>query len=52
LMLHLHGQMTFRAIAKARQISTNTAKSRYRYGIDKLRSILNGEVSQCNRQTT
>jgi RNA polymerase sigma-70 factor (ECF subfamily) len=52
LMLHLHGQMTFRAIAKARQISPNTAKSRYRYGIDKLRSILNGEVSQCDRQTT
>ncbi len=45
LMLHLHGQMTFRAIAKTRRISTNTAKSRYRYGIDKLRSILNGEVS-------
>ncbi len=45
LMLHLHGQMTFRAIAKGQQISTNTAKSRYRYGIDKLRSILNGEVS-------
>jgi RNA polymerase sigma-70 factor (ECF subfamily) len=45
LMLHLHGQMTFQAIAKARQISTNTAKSRYRYGIDKLRSILNGKVT-------
>jgi RNA polymerase sigma-70 factor (ECF subfamily) len=52
LMLHLHGQMTFRAIAQARQISTNTAKSRYRYGIDKLRSILDGKVSQCDRQTT
>jgi RNA polymerase sigma-70 factor (ECF subfamily) len=52
LMLHLHGQMTFRAIAQARRISTNTAKSRYRYGIDKLRSILNGEVSQCNQQKT
>jgi len=52
LMLHLHGQMTFRTIAKARQISTNTAKSRYRYGIDKLRSILNGEVSQCRQQKT
>jgi RNA polymerase sigma factor (sigma-70 family) len=52
VMLHLHGQMTFRAIAKARQISTNTAKSRYRYGIDKLRSILNGEVGPCDRQTT
>jgi len=52
LMLHLHGQMTFQAIARARQISTNTAKSRYRYGIDKLRSILNGKVSRCNQQTT
>jgi RNA polymerase sigma-70 factor (ECF subfamily) len=52
LMLHLHGQMTFRAIAQARQISTNTAKSRYRYGIDKLRSILDGKVSPCDQQTT
>jgi RNA polymerase sigma-70 factor (ECF subfamily) len=52
LMLHLHGQMTFQAIGKARQISTNTAKSRYRYGIDRLRSILNGKVSKCNRQMT
>ena len=50
LMLHLHGQMTFQAIARSRQISTNTAKSRYRYGIDKLRSILNGKASKCNRQ--
>ncbi len=50
LMLHLHGQMTFHTIAKARQISTNTAKSRYRYGIDKLRSVLNGKVSQCDQQ--
>jgi RNA polymerase sigma factor (sigma-70 family) len=52
VMLHLHGQMTFQAIARAGQISTNTAKSRYRYGIDKLRSILNGKVSKCNRQMT
>jgi RNA polymerase sigma-70 factor (ECF subfamily) len=52
LMLHMHGQMTFQAIARARRISTNTAKSRYRYGIDKLRSILNGRISKCNRQMT
>jgi RNA polymerase sigma-70 factor (ECF subfamily) len=52
VMLHLQGQMTFRAIAKARHISTNTAKSRYRYGIDKLRSILDGKVSPCDQQTT
>ncbi|MBN1905928.1 MAG: sigma-70 family RNA polymerase sigma factor [Deltaproteobacteria bacterium] len=41
VMMHLHASMTFREIASARQISTNTAKSRYRYGIEKLRSILN-----------
>ncbi len=52
VMLHLHGQMTFHAIAKAMAISTNTAKSRYRYGIDKLRVTLNGEVTKCNQQTT
>ncbi|MGE5295097.1 MAG: RNA polymerase sigma factor [Solirubrobacterales bacterium] len=52
VMLHLHGQMTFQAIAKAMQISTNTVKSRYRYGIDKLRVTLNGEVTECNQQTT
>ena len=52
VMLHLHGRMTFQAIAKAMQISTNTAKSRYRYGIDKLRVTLNGEVTKCNQQTT
>ena len=42
VMMRLHASMTFRDIAKARRISTNTAKSRYRYGIDKLRSLLNG----------
>ncbi|MEN6576157.1 MAG: RNA polymerase sigma factor [Phycisphaerales bacterium] len=52
VLLHLHGRMTFQAIAKAMQISTNTAKSRYRYGIDKLRVTLNGEVTKCNQQTT
>ena len=52
VMLHLHGQMTFQAIAKAMQISTNTAKSRYRYGIDKLRVTLNSEVTECDQQTT
>ena len=46
VMLHLHGSMTFGAIAKARQISPNTAKSRYRYGIDRLRSLLNGEATR------
>jgi len=51
VMLRLHGQMTFQAIAKAMRVSTNTAKSRYRYGMDKLRVTLNGEVTKCNQQT-
>ena len=40
VMMHLYASMTFREIAKSRQISPNTAKSRYRYGIDKLRTLL------------
>ena len=46
VLMHLHGSMTFGAIARARQISTNTARSRYRYGLDKLRLLLNGEVTR------
>ncbi len=46
VMLHLHSSMTFDAIARVREISPNTAKSRYRYGIDKLRSIFNGELDE------
>ncbi|HPC94232.1 MAG TPA: RNA polymerase sigma factor [Sedimentisphaerales bacterium] len=46
VLMHLHGSMTFGAIARARQISPNTVKSRYRYGIDKLRLLLNGEATR------
>ena len=44
IMLHFQAQMTFKTIAKLLGISVNTAKSRYRYGLDKLRLILNEEV--------
>jgi len=44
IVLHIHGQMRFRIIAKSLGISVNTVKGRYRYGIQKLRSILNGEI--------
>jgi RNA polymerase sigma-70 factor (ECF subfamily) len=44
IVLHIHGQMRFRIIAKILGISVNTVKGRYRYGISKLRSILNGEI--------
>ena len=44
VVLHLRGGLTFRQIAKMQNVSTNTAQGRYRYAIDKLRSILNGKV--------
>lgn len=44
IVLRMHGQMRFGAIAKSLGISTNTAKGRYRYGINKLRSVLNGKI--------
>ena len=44
ITLHLQGNMKFTQIAKLRGTSVNTIRSRYRYGLDKLRSILNSEV--------
>ena len=44
VVLHLQGRMPFRQIAKLQGISVNTAMSRYRYGLDKLRSALDGEL--------
>lgn len=35
--------LTFKEIALALKVSINTAQSRYRYGIEKLRTSLNGE---------
>ena len=46
IALRMHGQLRFKAIAKSLGISVNTVKGRYRYGIQKLRSILNGEISK------
>ncbi|MFC1782934.1 RNA polymerase sigma factor [Planctomycetota bacterium] len=46
IILHLHGDMKFREIARTQQTSIKTVQSRYRYGLDKLRSLLNSEV--CN----
>ncbi len=40
IMLHHQAAMTFKTIAESQGISVNTAKSRYRYGLDKLRLIL------------
>ena len=44
IVLHLQSKLRFREIARLQGISVNTAQSRYRYGLDKLRSSLNSEV--------
>lgn len=44
IVLHLHGQLRFRDIAKLQNISTSTAKGRYSYGIDQLSSVLDEEA--------
>jgi len=44
VLLRLKAGMKFRDIAQLQQTSVNTVLSRYRYGLEKLRSLLNGEV--------
>jgi RNA polymerase sigma factor (sigma-70 family) len=44
VVLHVRGQLRFKAIAKLQQVSIKTVQSRYRYGLDKLREILDGKV--------
>jgi len=44
LSLRVYGHMTFKEIARQQGVSTNTALGRYRYAIDRLRSLLNSEV--------
>jgi RNA polymerase sigma-70 factor (ECF subfamily) len=46
IVLHLHHEMKFREIAGALDVSINTVQSRYRYGLDKLRSTLNSVVDK------
>jgi RNA polymerase sigma-70 factor (ECF subfamily) len=41
--LHVYGKMTFREIAQAQAVSIKTVQSRYRYGLDKLRTLLERE---------
>ncbi len=46
ITLHMQSGMTFRRIARWQKTSISTVQGRYRYGIDKLRSLLNGERSE------
>jgi RNA polymerase sigma-70 factor (ECF subfamily) len=44
IVLHLQVGMTFRDIANSQNVSINTIQSRHRYGLEKLRSLLDGKV--------
>ena len=46
LLLHLYSGLKFKAIAKMQMESINTIQGRYRYGLDKLRSLLNNELEK------
>lgn len=43
VMLRHFSDLRFKTIAATQKVSVNTVQGRYRYGIDKLRSLLNGE---------
>ncbi len=49
VLLRLKAGMKFRDIAKLQRTSINTVLSRYRYGLERLRSLLNGEMEKWNR---
>lgn len=44
IVLHVLGSLRFREIARQTGEPVNTVRSRYRYGIAKLRSLLDGQV--------
>ena len=46
VVLHLQGNLKFTQIAEMRSTSVNTIRSRYRYGLEKLRSLLNSQVTK------
>ena len=49
VLLRLKAGVKFRDIARLQQASINTVLSRYRYGLEKLRSMLDGEVERWDR---
>jgi len=46
IALYLHGRMKFKAIGEFQKVSTKTAYTRYRAGLDKLKSLLNSECEE------
>ena len=46
IVLHLSAAMTFKQIALMQGTPLPTVQARYRYGLDKLRTILKGELKK------
>lgn len=46
ITLYMQGGLTFRNIAELQKTNVGTIQGRYRYGIDKLRKLLNSEVEK------
>jgi RNA polymerase sigma factor (sigma-70 family) len=44
ILLRMYSGLRFKAIAESQEVSINTVQGRYRYGLEKLRSILDGEL--------
>ncbi len=51
IVLHLQGDLVFKKIAKVQDVSIKTVQSRYRYGIQKMRSLLNVQQKGVNNET-
>jgi RNA polymerase sigma-70 factor (ECF subfamily) len=50
ICLRMEMDMSFRRIAAIQKVPPNTAKGRYRYAMERLRSLMNSEVRRCDRQ--
>ena len=44
ILLKIFSGLKFKTIAKEQNLSINTVQGRYRYGLEKLRTLLNGEL--------
>lgn len=51
ICLRMEMDMSFHQIATIQKVPSNTAKGRYRYGMERLRSLMNGKVRRCDPQT-
>ena len=46
IVMHLSGGLKFREVARVQQTSVSTVHARYKYGLKKLRTILDGELEK------